>query len=118
MDNEALRVEITHGDRNTVVAVTGEIDADSMLALQAPLSELSPESQIILDMSGVRFMDSSGLKVILTQRIRMTEPSGSIHIRTAYPKNKPLTKINVYSGFYSEPDGDSATWWSTRVDRA
>jgi len=38
--------------------------------------------------------------------------SGSIHIRTAYPKNKPLTKINIYSGFYSEPDGDSATWWS------
>lgn len=38
--------------------------------------------------------------------------SGSIHIRTAYPKSKPLTKINVYSGFYSEPTGDSATWWN------
>ena len=38
--------------------------------------------------------------------------SGAIHIRTAYPKEKPLTKINVYSGFYSEPEGDSAQWWS------
>ncbi|UKN01947.1 TonB-dependent receptor [Paracrocinitomix mangrovi] len=38
--------------------------------------------------------------------------SGAIHIRTAYPKSKPMTKINVYSGFYSEPEGDSATWWS------
>ncbi|MFT4601798.1 MAG: outer membrane receptor protein involved in Fe transport, partial [Arenicella sp.] len=37
--------------------------------------------------------------------------SGSIHIRTAYPKAKPLTKINVYSGFYSAPQGDSAVWW-------
>lgn len=37
--------------------------------------------------------------------------SGSIHIRTAYPKEKPLTKINLYSGFYSEPQGDSTTWW-------
>ncbi|MEO9531732.1 MAG: TonB-dependent receptor [Crocinitomicaceae bacterium] len=37
--------------------------------------------------------------------------SGSIHIRTAYPKAKPLTKINVYSGFYSEPQGDSTNWW-------
>ncbi len=35
--------------------------------------------------------------------------SGSIHIRTAYPKAKPKTKINVYGGFYS--DVDSATWW-------
>lgn len=37
--------------------------------------------------------------------------SGAIHIRTAYPKEKPMTKVNVYTGFYSEPQGDSATWW-------
>ena len=35
--------------------------------------------------------------------------SGSVHIRTAYPKSKPKTKINVYGGFYSTVD--SATWW-------
>lgn len=37
--------------------------------------------------------------------------SGSIHIRTAYPKVKPLTKINVYSGAYSQPSIEDATWW-------
>lgn len=39
--------------------------------------------------------------------------SGAIHIRTAYPKSEPLTKINVYSGFYSAPEGYSALWWSS-----
>ncbi|MCB9222677.1 MAG: TonB-dependent receptor [Crocinitomicaceae bacterium] len=39
--------------------------------------------------------------------------SGAIHIRTAYPKIKPLTKINMYSGFYSQPQGDSTTWWES-----
>ena len=38
--------------------------------------------------------------------------SGSIHIRTAYPKAKPLTKVNLYSGFYSNPSIDGATWWT------
>lgn len=38
--------------------------------------------------------------------------SGSIHIRTAYPKAKPKTKINVYSGFYSKPSIEGATWWN------
>ena len=38
--------------------------------------------------------------------------SGSIHIRTAYPKAKPKTKINVYSGFYSEPSVEGSTWWN------
>jgi len=38
--------------------------------------------------------------------------SGSIHIRTAYPKAKPLTKVNVYSGAYSTPNHPNAKWWT------
>jgi len=38
--------------------------------------------------------------------------SGSIHIRTAYPKAQPKTKINVYSGAYSKPSVDSTGWWN------
>ncbi len=38
--------------------------------------------------------------------------SGAIHIRTASPKLKPVTKINVYSGFYSAPSIDSSKWWN------
>ena len=38
--------------------------------------------------------------------------SGSIHIRTAYPTSKPLTKINVYSGAYSTPNHPNAKWWT------
>ncbi len=37
--------------------------------------------------------------------------SGSVHIRTAYPGTKPLTKINVYSGLYSSPSITDAKWW-------
>lgn len=37
--------------------------------------------------------------------------SGSIHIRSAYPTSKPLTKVNVYSGFYSKPSIAGAKWW-------
>ena len=86
-----------------MVTVTGEIDADSMLALQAPLSELSLDSQIFLDMSGVRFMDSSGLKVILNQRMRMTEPGGSIHIRQASSAVQRLLEVSGTT-FLREPD--------------
>lgn len=37
--------------------------------------------------------------------------SGAIHIRTAYPTEKPLTKVNVYSGFYSAPQDETQRWW-------
>ena len=38
--------------------------------------------------------------------------SGAIHIRTKYPTAIPLTKVNVYSGFYSEPSSDDQVWWT------
>lgn len=38
--------------------------------------------------------------------------SGAIHIRTKYPTSKPLTKVNVYSGFYSEPTSEDQVWWT------
>jgi len=38
--------------------------------------------------------------------------SGSIHIRTAYPTDKPLTKINIYSGAYSKPSVEGTTWYT------
>jgi outer membrane receptor protein involved in Fe transport len=36
--------------------------------------------------------------------------SGAIHIRTAYPKSTPLTKINVYSGGYTFPRAGVDPW--------
>ncbi|MFM7472752.1 MAG: TonB-dependent receptor plug domain-containing protein, partial [Crocinitomicaceae bacterium] len=37
--------------------------------------------------------------------------SGSVHIRTAYPTSKPLTKIVAYSGAYTPPSVDGSKWW-------
>ena len=39
--------------------------------------------------------------------------SGAIHIRTAYPKDKPITKINVYSGLYTFPRSGVEQWSSS-----
>nr|NQU89663.1 TonB-dependent receptor [Bacteroidota bacterium] len=37
--------------------------------------------------------------------------SGAIYIRTAYPGLKPLTKVRVYGGFYSNPKYGYMKWW-------
>lgn len=38
--------------------------------------------------------------------------SGSINMRTAYPKDKSQTNVNFYSGIYDKPAVDSAKWWN------
>jgi len=37
--------------------------------------------------------------------------NGIINIRTAYPTDKPKTKINLFTGFYSAPEQEDARWW-------
>ena len=117
MDDEALRVEVTDADRITMVVVTGEIDIGSMLSLQAPLSELSPQSHILLDMSGVRFMDCRGLRVILTQRIKMTEAGGSIHIRHASPAVLRLMQVSGLADILRESDTPQRDRHAQRTNR-
>lgn len=36
--------------------------------------------------------------------------NGVINIRTAYPLDKPMTKINLMTGFYSQPDPEVHKW--------
>jgi outer membrane cobalamin receptor len=38
--------------------------------------------------------------------------SGAIHIRTALPNDKPLTKITAFTGAYSTPKDKSQKWWN------
>lgn len=38
--------------------------------------------------------------------------SGSINIRTAYPKDKPITKMSVSTGMYDAPSIPNAKWWN------
>jgi anti-sigma B factor antagonist len=54
-----------------VVSLSGEIDVDTAGELRGTLEELSsPDQDIVLDMNGVEFMDSSGLGLLLAMRKR------------------------------------------------
>lgn len=104
MHDEALRVEVTDSDRITLVIVTGEIDAGTSPALQAPLAELSPQSHVVLDMSGVRFLDCRGLNVVLAQRTKMAEAGGSIRIRHGSPAVRRILHATGLTEAFREPD--------------
>ena len=38
--------------------------------------------------------------------------NGVINIRTAYPRDKPETKINIFHGFYDDPQRAMMKWWT------
>jgi anti-anti-sigma factor len=80
-----------------VVTVIGEVDLESASqlgdhALEA-LRDVSPN--VALDLSGVTFMDSTGLKVLLSIQRRADLASGSFAIAGA---TRPVLKILALTG--------------------
>ena len=69
----------TLGDR-TVVAVTGEIDVYTAPKLREQIVTLVDEGQyhLVIDMSGVEFLDSTGLGVLVGGLKRVRAHDGSL----------------------------------------
>ena len=74
--------EVTQDDGATVIHVHGEIDLETCERLRDAIEpHMGPEETIILDLSGVRFMDSSCLNVLVQARGRLTADGGSLLLR-------------------------------------
>ena len=66
MDN--LEFESMHSGSVVVVAPTGELDLSGAAILQAELDRLAEDgdlSGVVLDLRGLAFMDSSGLRLVV-----------------------------------------------------
>lgn len=72
---QRLRVEVSEGPPSARVALHGEFDIDSADAATLALSELldrRPDA-VVLDLRGLDFMDSTGVKFLVDARDRAHE---------------------------------------------
>ncbi|MFI6095471.1 STAS domain-containing protein [Lentzea sp. NPDC051213] len=70
--------EVQRGWR--VLAVTGELDIDTVPVLSARLDADVTGKQAVLDLSGLQFMDSTGLALVLDWHRRLAEAGGQLRI--------------------------------------
>jgi anti-sigma B factor antagonist len=71
-----LELETTRNGRVAVVAPTGELDLSGAAVLQAELDRLAEEGElggVVLDLRGLEFMDSSGLRLVVLADMRARE---------------------------------------------
>jgi anti-anti-sigma factor len=64
---EALRIESRREQGRVIVRLDGELDMASAPLLQSALEEAEKDasSTLVLDLNDLRFMDSTGLRIIL-----------------------------------------------------
>ncbi len=66
-------------DQATVVAIAGEIDGSTAPSAQATiLPMIEPGGRILLDMTGVTYMSSAGLRMLLSTYRHVAEKDGHI----------------------------------------
>jgi len=70
-----LSLETSVAERAVVIALRGELDLAGAAAVEQELARLErdPATTLVLDLSGVGFMDSSGLRVIAVASQRAHE---------------------------------------------
>jgi anti-anti-sigma factor len=64
-DEIGFTVEVGGGPDGSVVAPRGELDMATQAELRAALERQAEQGAVTLDLSGLRFMDTSGLRLIL-----------------------------------------------------
>lgn len=77
-----MPVEIHSLDSVTVLSITGDVDAASSVELAPVFTELLQEGRrrFVIDLSGVPFMDSSGLAFLVMASNRVRSASGSLRL--------------------------------------
>ena len=81
------------GEHAYVVSVEGELDLYTTPQLTAELEAIVDGLEVVLDLSGVTFLDSTALGAILLAARRLRDENGALAIVTAEASTKKLLEI-------------------------
>jgi anti-anti-sigma factor len=84
-----------HGDSQAgVVAVFGEVDADNCGEFRTAILERAPEGeQVVVDLSGLSFIDSSGISELLRIASTLDEQGRTLTIHDPSPAVQRVLEI-------------------------
>jgi len=93
-------------DRTAVIAVDGEIHVSTAPEFSGVLAEAieSGRTSLVLDLSGVMFIDSTGLSVLLTALRRVTRAGGAMALVCRNPtvlRLFEITKLDTTFGIHA-----------------
>ena len=91
-----LEIQVEHADRYTLCRPVGELDAYTVGQFRDSLAELASVQRLLIDLSDVPFMDSSGLGALIGGIRRAREADGDVTVACSRPT---LTRLLHTTGF-------------------
>jgi anti-sigma B factor antagonist len=98
-----ISVSRTNAGDVPIVAVSGEVDVYSAPALKDNITELleSGVTTLIVDLSGVAFLDSTGLGALVEARAATSDAGGSLPIVCSQERILKLFTITGLDGVFT-----------------
>jgi anti-sigma B factor antagonist len=90
-----LSIDILTDEISTVVALTGDLDIQTAPALRERLAALPDEARIVIvDLSAVEFLDSSGVGVLVGAAEECREAGRSLRLACPPPRVQKVFRIS------------------------
>lgn len=96
MADDSDVLEVSRRDDGTIV-VSGDVDAHSVADLSREID--SRPGAVMLDLAGVGFIDSSGIRVLVETHSRCRDVGTEFRIVTVSPPVRRLFEITGLTGF-------------------
>jgi anti-anti-sigma factor len=102
--DEQFSTEVSETDHATVIRVTGEVAYSTCRLLQEALVPyVAPGSKVVLDFSGVKLLDSSGIGVVLRAHRALADVAGTLVVRDPTPATLRVLEITGLQDLLVEP---------------
>ena len=101
MPDMHLDIDVTADQDTLTLVLVGEVDAHTAPRLEGEIQAglfTSGITQLVLDLSAVTFLDSSGLRVVIAAHRSMRERDGSLVLRRPSDTVQRLLEITQLTG--------------------
>ena len=99
---EMLEVHTTTRDGVPIVSAQGEIDVSTAPKLRDELSSVSADSvRVVVDLSEVTFLDSTGLGVLVASWKRYNEAGGTLELVITRPQIVKVLEVTGLSSVFT-----------------
>ncbi len=100
-----MEINIKSVEQVTVVEIAGDIDSNTAPQAQERILPLvQPSSKLLLDMSGVEYMSSAGLRVLLSMYRQVSRQNGGMVLVGLAEEIKDTMSITGFLNFFTTRD--------------
>ena len=100
-----MEINVKPVEQVTVIEISGEIDSNTApQAQERVLPLVQPGAKILLDMSGVEYMSSAGLRMLLSMYRQITRQNGGLVLVGLAEEIKDTMSITGFLNFFTPRD--------------